>query len=295
MFLFQKIEEVMMTYHDARSTIAQFILQEKDALYTYTIEEIAQHTYTSKATVVRFAKTLGYDGWREFIKDYVAEKKYQDNHVSDVDVNYPFRADSSIDEMIENIQKVQVESIQDTKDLLDKQQLKKATSYLLDAKHIVIFALSPNIFLAELFRRKMITINKQVDIARIGEMGIISRTMNEKDCAIVISYSGNNVEVEPMSHINTLLQRHVPIIGITSGGDNYMRNVLDCVLTMSSKEKLYTKIANFATEESLQFILNVLFSNVYASDYEMNNVFKVDTARKLETRRSTKVKYIKDE
>lgn len=295
MFLFQKIEEVMMTYHDARSTIAQFILQEKDALYTYTIEEIAQHTYTSKATVVRFAKTLGYDGWREFIKDYVAEKKYQDNHVSDVDVNYPFQADSSIDEMIENIQKVQVESIQDTKDLLDKQQLKKATSYLLDAKHIVIFALSPNIFLAELFRRKMITINKQVDIARIGEMGIISRTMNEKDCAIVISYSGNNVEVEPMSHINTLLQRHVPIIGITSGGDNYMRNVLDCVLTMSSKEKLYTKIANFATEESLQFILNVLFSNVYASDYEMNNVFKVDTARKLETRRSTKVKYIKDE
>lgn len=295
MFLFQKIEEVMMTYHDARSTIAQFILQEKDALYTYTIEEIAQHTYTSKATVVRFAKTLGYDGWREFIKDYVAEKKYQDNHVSDVDVNYPFQADSSIDEMIENIQKVQVESIQDTKDLLDKEQLKKATSYLLDAKHIVIFALSPNIFLAELFRRKMITINKQVDIARIGEMGIISRTMNEKDCAIVISYSGNNVEVEPMSHINTLLQRHVPIIGITSGGDNYMRNVLDCVLTMSSKEKLYTKIANFATEESLQFILNVLFSNVYASDYEMNNVFKVDTARKLETRRSTKVKYIKDE
>ena len=70
--------------------------------------------------------------------------------------------------------------------------LEMATSYLLKAKHIVIFGLSPNIFLGELFRRKMITIGKSIDIAKLGEMGIISRTLGSDDCAIMISYSGNN-------------------------------------------------------------------------------------------------------
>lgn len=90
----------------------------------------------------------------------------------------------------------------------------------------------------------MISIGKKVDIANLGEMGIISRTMDEQDCAIVISYSGNNKHAEPMSYLQNLLDQKVSIIGITSGGDNYMRRILPCVFTMSSKERLYTKIAN---------------------------------------------------
>ena len=65
MFLFQKIEETMMRYTDARHAVGEFILQEQDKLYQYTVTEIAEKTFTSKATVVRFAKAMGYDGWKE--------------------------------------------------------------------------------------------------------------------------------------------------------------------------------------------------------------------------------------
>lgn len=41
--------------------------------------EIAEKTYTSKATVIRFAKAMGYDGWKEFMKDYIAEIQYRKN------------------------------------------------------------------------------------------------------------------------------------------------------------------------------------------------------------------------
>lgn len=285
----------MMEYHDARYAVGEFVLHEQSNLHKYTINQIAEYSYTSKATVVRFAKTLGFDGWKEFMKAFISEMKYLEQHKADADVNYPFDAKSSVNEIIDSIKKVQIESIQDSADLLDVEMLEKAVHYLIKAKHIIIFGLSPNIFIGELFRRKMITIKKQVDIAKLGEMGIISNTLTEDDCAIMISYSGNNEHAEPMCYIPTLLENKVSVIVITSGGDNYMRKELDCVLTMSSKERLYTKISNFATEESLQYIFNVLFSCYFAKHYQDNNLYKLQNSKILESSRWAVLKSMKDE
>lgn len=285
----------MMEYHDARYAVGEFVLHEQSNLHKYTINQIAEYSYTSKATVVRFAKTLGFDGWKEFMKAFISEMKYLEQHKADADVNYPFDAKSSVNEIIDSIKKVQIESIQDSADLLDVEMLEKAVHYLIKAKHIIIFGLSPNIFIGELFRRKMITIKKQVDIAKLGEMGIISNTLTEDDCAIMISYSGNNEHAEPMCYIPTLLENKVSVIGITSGGDNYMRKELDCVLTMSSKERLYTKISNFATEESLQYIFNVLFSCYFAKHYQDNNLYKLQNSKILGSSRWAVLKSMKDE
>ena len=91
-----------------------------------------------------------------------------------------------------------------------------------------------------------------------------------------------------------MLSNHVPVIGITSGGDNYIRKSLNCVLTMSSRERLYTKISNFATEESIIYILNVLFSCYFAEDYENNKVFKIKNSKMLEYDRNAILKEMQD-
>lgn len=295
LFLLQKIEELMINYRDARYSVGEFVLHEWSNLHKYTINQVAENSYTSKATVVRFAKTLGFEGWKEFMKAYISEMKYLEQHQCDVDANYPFSAKSNTNEIIESLKKVQIESIQDTADLMETDIIEKAVGFLLKAKHIVVFGLSPNVFLGELFRRKMITIGKTIDVAKLGEMGIISQTLTENDCAIVISYSGNNECAEPMCYLPDLIENKVSIIGITSGGDNYMRQKLDCVLTMSSKERLYTKISNFATEESLQFILNVLFSCYFAKNYQDNNKFKLQNSKILEKQRLAVLSSMKDE
>lgn len=295
MFLFQKIEEMMMTHKDARHAVGKFVLEQKDNLYKYTVNDIAEQTYTSKATVVRFAKALGFDGWKDFIKAFISEIKYQEAHQTDIDANYPFYETSSTQEIIDGLKKVQIESIQDTADLLDVQQVKRAVDYLEESHRVIIFGLSPNNYLGELFRRKMMGIDKIVEIARLGEMGLISRTMTENDCAIMISYSGNSVNESPVLHLQTLLDNKVPVIAITSDGDNYLRRNVSCILTMSSKERLYTKISNFATEESIQYILNILFSCFYARNHRKNNSFKLRTSHILENQRKTSLNRLKEE
>lgn len=294
MFLFQKIEETMMRYTDARHAVGEFILQEPENLYQYTVTEIAEKTFTSKATVVRFAKAMGYDGWKEFMKDYIAEVKYQKNHGNTVDFNIPFHQDDSVDTIVESIKKLQMETIRETADLLNKEVLKKATDYLDRARHIEIFCSSPNTYLGELFKRKLITIGKSANVALNGEAGIVAASLGPQDCALIISYSGNSVSQNPINRISILKKNCVPMIGITSGGDNYIRKNLDCVFTMSSRERLYSKIANYSTEESLNYILNVLFSCCFARHYKENFDFKIQNSRLLEHERITMMKEMDD-
>ncbi|MDD3022242.1 MAG: MurR/RpiR family transcriptional regulator [Alphaproteobacteria bacterium] len=294
MFLLQKIEELMVNYSDARHTVGEFVLNEKAAIGEYTIAQIAQKTYTSKATVVRFAKTLGYEGWKEFKKDYLAELNYRASHSEDVDVNIPFKKGDSMDVLVNNLMNLQIESVRDTVDLLDYSMVEKAVEYLKNARHVIIFGISPNDYLGQLFKRKLLTIGKYADVVQFSEIGLMSKSMTKEDCVILVSYSGNTRFSEPMSSLKTLIGKKIPVIGITSGGDNYIRNNVDCVLTISSRERLFSKISNFATENSIAFIFNVLFARYFMDDYDRNLVYKIQNSKDLESQRIATLKELKD-
>ena len=294
MYLLQRIEEMTLLYKDARRTVAEYVLKEQRNLHKYTIQDISVATYTSKATVTRFAKALGYQGWKEFIHDFVTEIRFQEKYKNSIDVNVPFEEGDSAKQIMEKIKKVQVESIEDTLEQLDINMLNRAVNYLIRAKRIVLYGASPNIYLAEIFRRKLLTIGKQAEIAKTGEIGVTSYGLTSSDLAIIISYAGNNNTLGYLRHIETLKERKVPVIGITSAGNNYLRQQADCVLTISTRERLYTKISNYSTEESIHYILNVLFSCYFAKDYERNYEYKIQTAKTLEDGRKASSKEMEE-
>lgn len=294
MFLFQKIEEIMMQYSDARHAVGEFIIREQENVYKYTLGEIAERTYTSKATVVRFAKAMGYDGWKEFMKDYIAEIRYQKAHENAVDYNFPFKESDSLPEILDSIQQLQIETIRETRDLIDLECMNRAAERIIRGKNIVIFSNSPNSYYAGAFARKLCSIGCLARTANRGEGGLLAAAMGKEDCAVIISYSGNNPTKDPVDKIKILKSNHVPMIGITSGGDNCVRKELDCVFSMVSKERLYTKIANYSTEESLAFILNSIFSCVFSKNYRSNKNFKLINSRLLEQERYTQIREMQE-
>lgn len=294
MFLFQKIEEIMMQYSDARHAVGEFIVREQENVYKYTLGEIAERTYTSKATVVRFAKAMGYEGWKEFMKDYIAEIRYQKAHENAVDYNFPFKESDGMLEILDSIQQLQIETIRETRDLIDLECMNRAVERIIRGKNIVIFSNSPNSYYAGAFARKLCSIGCLARTANRGEGGLLAAAMGKEDCAVIISYSGNNPTKDPVDKIKILKSNHVPMIGITSGGDNYVRKELDCVFTMVSRERLYTKIANYSTEESLVFILNSIFSCVFSKNYRENKNFKLINSRFLEQERYTQIREMQE-
>lgn len=295
MYIFQKIEELSIQYADARKNIAEFLLNERSHIKYYSMQQIADLTFTSKPTLVRFAKSVGFNGWTEFIKDFLNECHYQETHFSEIDPNTPFMQVDNTDEIIQKLCKLQIESLLDTAQLMESSKIEEAGDILLSSRHVAIFGISPNTILGELFKRKMETIGKLIFIADMGECGIIANSLQEEDCAILISYSGNNENREPMRYIDRLKRNNVKLIGITSGGNNYIREHIPCTLTISTHERLFTKISGFATEESINFILNILFAYCFSKNYNQNYIHKINNSISLEKRRRASLNEMKEE
>lgn len=284
MNLLHRVEELSMRYgSSSRRAIGMFVMEKRQHLHEYSVQDIAEQTYTSKASLTRFAKELGFSGWREFIKAFTKEQNYQDSHYTDVDPNFPFDAGSSKKDILNLICSLQVESLLDTADLLeDNDTLDQTVTLLQNCRRIAVFGLNPNLSLAELFKRKMMSIGRQVETPTLGDFGMLASTLNQEDCAIVISYFGNNMDHTTMRILPGLMKNKVPVIALTSEGDNILRQQAAYTFTISSREKLYNKISTFATETSILFILNALFSCYFLRDYEKNLDYKIKGGMLLE-------------
>ncbi|MGG5318251.1 MurR/RpiR family transcriptional regulator [Enterococcus sp. AZ072] len=295
MYLFQRIEEAAFKQSDARRTIGEFILENRDQLQELSMEKIAKLTFTSKPTLVRFAKYFGYSGWKEFMYAFNHEVAYHDDTAyADVDPNVPFSAEADTLEIIESLVNLKMQSMKDTVSLIATEDLNKAAELVYQAENIVVYGTSPNYYYGELFKRNLLTIRKKAFMAKSGECGTISHSLTQRDCAIIISYSGNNPDENPTSNVKILMKNGVPIISITSGGKNYLRDYSDVVLNISSKEKLYSKISNFATQESILMILDALYAKVFALNYEENKANKIASAKQLESRRQATFKELEE-
>ncbi len=285
MKLLQRIEEYTVSQNSTKREIADFILENKFDIHKFSINQVAEKTFSSKSSLVRFGKALGFKGWKDFSNQLIEDIRYEQTHYSDIDPNIPFTNKDNYSEIIKNIATIQIESIQDTADNIDIDQLTNAVEMLINSERIIILGVSPNNLLADIFRRKMATIGKFVEVPQSGEIGITISGLTKKDSVLIISYSGNDVSREPMSFIPQLKQQGVKLIGLTSDGGNYIHQEIDTILGISSRERLYKKISNFSTEESILFLLNILYAGIFSKNYMKNYSFKVQNSINLEKTR----------
>ncbi|WP_162012387.1 MurR/RpiR family transcriptional regulator [Streptococcus sp. S784/96/1] len=280
--MLQAIKDYTANGQTSKAVIATFLLENLGTIEHFSLEELATATFTSKASLVRFAQSLGYKGWTDFLPALLSERYYSDTHYSDVDHNLPFNEDDDLASIIQKIATVEKESIQDTADKIRPEDLDKAADLIKKAKRVVLFGLSPNEYLGYLFRRKMLTIGKIIEIGHSGEFGLTSSSLQEDDLAIIISYSGNSETIESLRYIPLLKAKKTKIIALTSESGDLLKEAADTTFLLCTKEDKFKKIGNFSTEESILFILNTLYATYFKKDFFSNYVKKVNLSSKLE-------------
>ncbi|WP_161979115.1 MurR/RpiR family transcriptional regulator [Streptococcus sp. S784/96/1] len=280
--MLQAIKDYTANGQTSKAVIATFLLENLGTIEHFSLEELATATFTSKASLVRFAQSLGYKGWTDFLPALLSERYYSDTHYSDVDHNLPFNEDDDLASIIQKIATVEKESIQDTADKIRPEDLDKAADLIKKAKRVVLFGLSPNEYLGYLFRRKMLTIGKIIEIGHSGEFGLTSSSLQEDDLAIIISYSGNSETMESLRYIPLLKAKKTKIIALTSESGDLLKEAADTTFLLCTKEDKFKKIGNFSTEESILFILNTLYATYFKKDFFSNYVKKVNLSSKLE-------------
>lgn len=279
MLLEQKIKSINLTKNE--QIIADYIIEHKYQLKNLSTRDIALATYTSSAGVIRLAKKLSYSGFNELKEDYLSELDYINQHFKEIDANFPFTANQSIMDIAEIMSTLMQETARDTLHLIKHDPLMKATRILQQSSTIYFYAKSGNSLLAQNFKLKMIRIGKKVEVDDL-DTPYSSLLITQNDCAIIISYSGQTPSLIKIA--KNLKNKKIPVIVITSIGENTLSESADCVLQMTTREKMYSKISNFTTEYSLELLLNILYSCFFKTNYNHFLDYKISNAKQIEHR-----------
>ena len=261
--------------------LADFFLREGENLKKYSSRSLAEATYTSPATIVRMCKRLGFAGFDDFKEQFLAEIRYLDQQPGAVDVNFPFAKGDSLMKAANRMAQLYEEVTRDTLSLLQNDVLQKAVRILRASENVCIYSMGTAINQAECFREKMLKIGKRVTISsnlnyQLYEAGCLS----VKDAAVIISYSG---ETRKMLQIAAeCKKRHVPVIAITSFGENSLTRYATCKLTQSTRESMFQNLGDFSSHLSVSLLLDILYSAYFLQDYESHYQNKPDKTRMLE-------------
>ena len=292
MLIREKLEN--SDFSNTEQTVVDYVLEHTLEIENMTIKEIAQICYTVPSTLVRISHKMDYKGWSELKKALVEEEKYLQSYFFNVDANLPFNENDTIMSISNKIATLKKESIDDTLSLLDHDNLQKAVNLLNEKQFIHIFSVSQNPLLVSKFGYDMMRLHKDVIIHNQQyDFTYESYLINQDACALLISYTGITPVICECAQI--LKDHNVPIIGMTSIGDNRLSLLSDCVLRLSTRERLYSKINSYSTDESIIYLLELLYSCLFKLNYRQNFEEKIRLSQLTDTRKYIKNKIIKEE
>lgn len=240
MLLKDKMTSITLTR--VEQDIVDYLLSHQSLLHKLSTRDIAKKVYCSSSALIRLAHKLGFQGYSQLKEQLIKEQEYLDSHFDHIDANIPFTEYETMMGVVGSVYQVIQEAMNDTISLLHHDSLQKAVKIINQSQHIYIFSFSSYISLATVFQQKMSRVHKHVIVQSCpGEDNYQVDMMNKNDCAIIISYSGENQTLLSASRL--IKQKNIPIIVITSLGENTLSHDGEVVLYMSTREKLFSKIA----------------------------------------------------
>ena len=276
--LIHKIEKTH--FSPSESIIIDYILKKGKDIKNMTIAQIANETYTSSPLFIRIAKKLGFDGWNEFKEAYLKELDYLYLN-QEVDANIPFVVNDDIMNIAYNLCVLERETIQDTYSLISHDDLQKAIRLLRNCKYIDVYSRSVHMHIVRSFQERMYILHRHVQLCSLSDELDSTYLMSDQNhCAIIISCSGHAPHIKHL--IETLRKKQTSIIAITNLEDNELSLLADVTLRMSSRELIYTKIADFASSLSLKYILDILYSCIFSIHYQQNLDNCIQIAKELD-------------
>ena len=289
------IREKLEYYHFSTSEeqVVEFLLEHISEIDKLSIKDIAKQCFTVPSTLVRISHKMGYEGWKELKNVLLQEERYLQEHFTNIDANQPFERTDSIMTIANKLAILKKETIDDTLSLVHHDHLQNAIKILNRSQTIHIFSISHNPMLTQKFQYDMERIHKHVIIHHIQNDFIYhAHLLENNDCGLFISYTGETQVINET--IKVLKDKKIPIIALTSIGDNIMSKSVDCILRITTREKLYSKIASYSTDESIIYLLELLYSCLFQLNYTKNLEEKTTIAKLTESRKSINNNIIKE-
>lgn len=235
--------------NNTEQRIADTILSNPAVAHDFTIQQLAQVSGVSSASVSRFVKHIGWESFRDFSLALVASSK--DN------ILFGEIADS--DNTKDVIQKVfagATNALNTTLDLLDINDVENAVKLICTANVVSLFGIGGSSIVALNGYHKLLRTPINVQQHPDYDIQLMQAVrMNKSDCGIVISHSGRNHDT--LNIAEKLKTNNVPVIAITSFANSPLAKLADiCFVSLAEEvnfqsESMSSLIAQLTIVDSL--------------------------------------------
>ena len=210
-----KINSMLDNISSTEKKVGEYILENPDKIKDLNTYELANITKTSQATVVRFAKRLGFKGFPAFKLE---------SHVNIM--HEEIKPDDSFEIIGRKISNENITAISDTYEVTDFTELEKAVVMLSKARKIMLAGIGFSGIVAKDFYYKLLELGKHamIEVDTHMQLSCLS-TMGEDDVLFVISHSGKTMEMYNV--VKVAKSKGITVIAMTSIAPNPIRDLAD--------------------------------------------------------------------
>lgn len=273
MNIFHKLK-LEQTFTNNELVVVQFLLHQPEVFLKLTSKEICQTCFVSSSTIYRLCQKIKVTGIGE-LKQQLSSALPEYLH-SGVELNYdyPFSNQESQYQVSLKIKELYQQTINDSFDLMDLDEIQNVVHACKQAKEIDIYTSAGNIFFADNFRFQMQEIGVKVNVPKEEyEMHLAAGNANEDHIAFIISYSGKS---RILYDIFTVLKhKEIHTVLISSTQAHPLASKVKHHLFLSSFENHYNKISSFSSRLSLLYLLDCLYAQYFNMDYEHHRMTKL--------------------
>lgn len=257
----------------AEKKIADFIMSNPSAVIPLSVSELADKCGCGDATVVRFARRLGFDGYQN-LKISIAK----DQNLSNLNEN--ITKDDCAFEVFEKVCNDIYCSLEKTKTAIDKNELENACKSIISANKILLFGLGNSASVAMDGAHKLLRLGFNVSCYTDNHMqSIAAAHLKKGDVVISISHSGSSKDIVQATELAKI--NGATTIALTNKGKSPLIKYCDYVLNTVSDETNYTilglnsRIAQLAIIDAIYYYLVCNINNSKTRTEQTENALHI--------------------
>jgi len=232
-----RIQSVYSILGAAEKRIANLLKENSQEIIHLTITELAEKSDVSEATVVRFARKLGFKGYQDlkiaFAQEMISPLQSIHEEITESD---------KIPEVLSKIFQSVIQTLSHTRDVLDVTEVEKAAEAILRARKIVVFGLGNSAPVAMDAQHKFLRTGVECAAYCDNHMQVIVAShLTPEDVAIGISHSGSSKDIAEALQIAK--ECGATTICITNYGKSPVLKYSDIHLYTASQETRYRILA----------------------------------------------------
>jgi DNA-binding MurR/RpiR family transcriptional regulator len=218
-------------------SIAQAILKKPREVLGMTVAQLARETGVADSSIIRFCRTLGFDGYIQMkIKLAMELSEPEALILEDLKINDDART------IFSKVFAANIRTLEETFKGIDFKMVNKAVKILCSAKKICFFGIGSSAPVAQDAYYRFMRIGLPACVETDPHIGLVAASMMDKRSAAVgISHSGRTQAT--IRELETAKARGAAVIGITSSLGSPITEIADISLTALSNESKNMKEA----------------------------------------------------